>query len=451
MPFRYVILAWIAATTCSKAPFSIRDAGPGQNPEVDLPFDAAGTPNVPAAGQLIVMKEGTGRGLVTSAPGGINCGGTCVADFASPTLVTLSAIPDSRSVFAGWAGECQGQDLCTINVRTTQAVTATFTAMEHTLVVSQTGEGRGVVTSFPTRIECVDTCSASFEAGLTVILTAAADGRSIFTGWSGRCHGRDLCTLVLDADQEVVAHFDAASESLHVAKAGTGTGRVRLSPVGIDCGETCAAAFAPGRDVILVALPDPTSIFTGWSGACGGTESCPLRMSAPVSVTAHFDLVYHGLSINKTGSGSGMVQASPIGIASAHSCASTYPAGTLVTLTATPDESSVFAGWSGACSGFGTCTVTMDSAQNVDARFEAIQRRLSLTKVGAGSGIVFSVPSGLRCGDRCEADFVFGAEVVLQATPQPGAIFAGWSGACAGEAICTVVMDEDRSVTAEFR
>ena len=45
----------------------------------------------------------------------------------------------------------------------------------------------------------------------------------------------------------------------------------------------------------------------------------------------------------------------------------------LVTLTATPNAGSTFAGWSGACSGTGTCVVTMNAAQTVtaDLQFES--------------------------------------------------------------------------------
>lgn len=397
------------------------------------------------------MKEGTGRGLVTSSPGGITCGGTCSAEFAGAARVTLSAEPDASSVFVGWSGTCQGTSPCTVDVQTTSAVTAVFAAKEHRLEVRHAGTSRGRVTSLPVRIDCGDVCAASFETGLTVILSAVAEGDSIFAGWTGACSGTGPCTLVLDDDRTVEARFDPVPQGLHVGKSGTGTGRVNSSPSGIDCGDLCAASFAPGSEIILQAWPDATSTFAGWSGLCHGTDPCQIRMSAAGSVTASFELVQYGLSTEKTGSGSGTITATPAGIASTNSCAALYPAGSLVTLTAAPDETSVFTGWSGACSGTGTCTVSMDAAQTVGANFEAIVRRLSLLKTGSGNGLVSSIPSGIRCGDACQEDFVIGAHVLLQATPGPGSTFAGWSGACVGSEACTVIMDADRSVTATFR
>jgi len=50
-------------------------------------------------------------------------------------------------------------------------------------------------------------------------------------------------------------------------------------------------------------------------------------------------------------------------------CAALYAGGTSITLTATPSGTSQFTGWSGACAGTGTCTVTMNSDVSVTANF----------------------------------------------------------------------------------
>ena len=44
------------------------------------------------------------RGTVSSSPAGINCGSTCTASFGSNTVVTLTAVADTGSAFAGWSG-----------------------------------------------------------------------------------------------------------------------------------------------------------------------------------------------------------------------------------------------------------------------------------------------------------------------------------------------------------
>src|SRR5438093_79780 len=45
---------------------------------------------------LSVTRSGSGTGTVTSEPAGIDCGGTCSADFDDGTLVTLTATAGSN-------------------------------------------------------------------------------------------------------------------------------------------------------------------------------------------------------------------------------------------------------------------------------------------------------------------------------------------------------------------
>lgn len=75
----------------------------------------------------------------------------------------------------------------------------------------------------------------------------------------------------------------------------------------------------------------------------------------------------YDLSIAVTGPG--VVHTSGIDLACAGSCSKSYTSGTIVTLTAAPVNGYTFGGWSGACSGTGSCNVTMSQAQNVSASF----------------------------------------------------------------------------------
>jgi hypothetical protein len=78
-----------------------------------------------------------------------------------------------------------------------------------------------------------------------------------------------------------------------------------------------------------------------------------LNISAPVSS--------YTLTVTKTGNGTGNVALSPPG--------GTYTNGTVVTLTATPNSGSSFAGWSGDGTGSGTRMVTMNGNKSVTATF----------------------------------------------------------------------------------
>jgi aryl-phospho-beta-D-glucosidase BglC (GH1 family) len=244
--------------------------------------------------------------------------------------------------------------------------------------------------------------------------------------------------------------------AVSVSRSGAGVGTVTSSPSGISCGATCQASFAAGTSVTLTAAPDGASTFSGWSGACNGTGTCTLSITKAETVTASFVPAQPSqwtLSVQKSGAGSGTVSA-PSGIACGATCQFAYAAGTSVTLTAAPLGGSTFTGWSGDCSGTGTCTVSMTSARNVTATFTASAEgpatyALVTSHAGRGGGTIVASPLGAGCGTAC-GTYAAGTTVTLSATPDSLSSFAGWSGACSGSGTCTVSMTADRTVTGTF-
>src|SRR5690606_2668899 len=89
-----------------------------------------------------------------------------------------------------------------------------FTVLQ-TLAVTTTGTGNGTVTSVSpdSRIACqsgsATNCSADFDKGMTVTLTATPDNSaSVFSGWSVACTARvGDCNVTMDADKAVTATF----------------------------------------------------------------------------------------------------------------------------------------------------------------------------------------------------------------------------------------------------
>jgi len=156
------------------------------------------------------------------------------------------------------------------------------------------------------------------------------------------------------------------------------------------------------------------------------------------------------LSVGRAGSGSGTVTSSPAGISCGATCSHGFTLGTTVTLTATPGTGSRFSGWSGACTGTGTCTLVLSQAESATATFAPRSETLKVSAAGSGSGTVVSSPAGISCGSTCSHDFTDGTRVTLTARPGTGSTFRGWSGACTGTASCTVVMSQSEAVTATF-
>ena len=334
-----------------------------------------------------------------------------------------------------------------------------------TITINKQGNGSGTVTSTPAGINCGATCSAQFDQGAQVSLTATAASGSSFAGWNGACSGTGACTV--NSNATVTARFIlAATNHLHVDKAGTGSGAVTSQPSGISCGTICDADFESGAIVTLTAAPADGSTFTSWSGAgcSGAVPSCIVVMNADQTVTATFTAIVpipmSTLTVQKSGSGSGAVTSAPTGINctnNQNTCTASFPTGNTVTLTASPANGSTFVAWSGACSGT-TCTVTMSTDQTVSAQFDLVPDLVTLTanKQGNGDGTVTSDPAGISCGPGCntsQASYLRGTTVTVTATPDGNSSFNDWHGGpCdnSSSLTCQLGMNDNETVSAHF-
>jgi hypothetical protein len=138
------------------------------------------------------------------------------------------------------------------------------------------------------------------------------------TGW-------DFATGIgtVNANNLVQGYANKVGFLLNVTLGGTGSGSVSSTPAGISCPGTCSARYAGGTVVTLTATAASGASFTGWSGACTGTGSCSVTMSAAKSVTATFNLV----------GGSPLVTLSPASLTFAGQVLGTTSAAKTVTLT----------------------------------------------------------------------------------------------------------------------
>ncbi|MHA2610064.1 MAG: InlB B-repeat-containing protein [bacterium JZ-2024 1] len=242
----------------------------------------------------------------------------------------------------------------------------------------------------------------------------------------------------------------ATQFNLTVTKAGTGSGTVTSNPAGINCGTTCSTSFPSGSTVTLSATPDPGSSFAGWSGDPDCSDG-QVTMNANKTCTATFILQTYTLTVNKAGDGSGTITSTDGNINCGSDCTESYPYGATVTLTATPDPGSSFDGWSGDpdCS---DGQVTMDANKTCTATFTLQTYTLTVNKAGNGSGTITSTDGNINCGSDCTESYPYGATVTLTATPDPGSLFAGWSGDCAGNnPQIEVTMDANKTCTATFK
>jgi hypothetical protein len=294
-------------------------------------------------------------------------------------------------------------------------------------------------------VDCTSTTPNCYAPGgtfgvLSTSTTAYAPAFKANTGW-------DFATGIgtVNVNNLVTNWISTGGGNTNLTVSVTGSGTVSSNPAGISCPSTCSHAFSGGSQVTLTPTPASGWAFASWGGACNGSGGCTVTIAAHASVTATF-VQNVTLSVNVTGSGS--VASSPTGINCPSTCSASFAGGTQVTLTATPTDGSGFEGWSGACSGFDNCVVTMSSAQSVTATFAQTQYTLNVSV--AGNGTVTSSPTGISCPSLCTNNYSSGTSVMLIATPAGGATFNGWGGACTGNGSCLVTMNSPESVTAMF-
>ncbi|MDD2608681.1 MAG: pre-peptidase C-terminal domain-containing protein [Giesbergeria sp.] len=386
--------------------------------ETHLPLDGAAQDYM-----LTVSRQGTGSGTVTSTPAGIQCGSSCSTNYSAGTQVTLTAQPASGSTFTGWGGACSGTSSCTVSMNSARSVTANFTAAvasTRLVMLSKSGTGTGVVTSSPSGLICADGCgsaSANFATTTAITLTAMPYSGSTFAGWGGICSGTGSCTVPAGiSSASVTASFNSTNTNARpftLNKAGSGTGSVTITPPGTTCDPSCTRSWpviAKTAVISLVAQASAGSTFAGWSGACSGTGSCTIAAgSSAIEVTASFNATTattRTITLNKSGNAMGIVTSSPTGLSCGVGCntaSGNFSRSSAITLSAViPYSNITFSGWSGACSGTGSCIIPAGATNaSVTASFNTSTSTVTaLQKINLGGAVNSSqnfsvaVPSG---------------------------------------------------------
>ena len=231
-----------------------------------------------------------------------------------------------------------------------------------------------------------------------------------------------------------------APVTLTVSKTGTGTGIV----------SGATSIYSIGSTATLRAIPSSGSTFTGWSGACSGGETCSIVMNGNKEVTATFTKNPEPVvdstvlfSLTTTQSANGIIAGA----------VKTNLSGSTVYVSALPNPGYAFSSWTGnACSNSvitGTCKIVMNENKTVGANFIPVTGQMapnpnvySLTTSITGTG-------GVIIG--AANSYINGSTANLTAKPLYGSVFTGWGGACSGTGACSIIMNENKTVNANFR
>jgi Divergent InlB B-repeat domain len=204
---------------------------------------------------------------------------------------------------------------------------------------------------------CVVRCSIGSDA-CPDDMTCGTDDRCHAAGDNETCAQNQMFTLTVDS-------------------AGTGNGIVSAAP-DINCPPTCSESVSSGAVVELDASPGASSRFVSWGGSCTGSDtSCSVTVSSDVIVGANFNLL-DTITVELTGNGGGDVVAlQPAGLVldcdlDNAPCTVSWDDGASITLSAEPDDQSVFDGWGGDCeeSTGQTCTLVLSGPITAIAEFD---------------------------------------------------------------------------------
>lgn len=90
----------------------------------DIGFSTIDVPPVSYTLTSSTIKNNGSFGSITGP--GISCGSDCTESYTENTEISLSAVADWGSRFAGWSGACPGDEACILNMTEDKPVTATF-------------------------------------------------------------------------------------------------------------------------------------------------------------------------------------------------------------------------------------------------------------------------------------------------------------------------------------
>jgi uncharacterized repeat protein (TIGR01451 family) len=348
--------------------------------------------------------------------------------YISGTEVTLTAEPVTGWRFTGWTGDLSGTaNPAQVTMDADKVITATFVATPPTYyTLTMHLVGSGVITP--------GVGTHSYLSGTVVNLSASPAAGWQFVGWTGDFTDTlTQTTVTMTGDKVVTATFVATPPTTY-------TLTMHLVGSGVITPGVGARGYLSGMVVNLSASPDDGWQFDGWSGDLQSTANpVQVTLDADQAITATFSELApppsYTLIVDVVGQGH--VTRTP--------SQTTYLAGDVVTLTATPDAGWYFGQWSGGASGTLTQTIiTMNAAKVVTATFvETPPTYYALTMQLAGSGVITP--------DVGAHSYLSGTLVDLSASPAAGWLFTGWSGALSGAANpAQVTLDADKVITATF-
>ena len=292
----------------------------------------------------------------------IPCSYPSARTFTKGSTVTIVAQAADGYKFIGWDGDVSSSDNpISLEIDSATYITANFSNIIHTLSVQVNGGGSTSLLAG----------SYSYAEGEEVEIIANPDSGWRFDSWNGEVAdpASAMTTVLVDSDKTVSAVFTPIMHSLSIEVNGNGT----TSP------EAGTCSHAEGTELDITATPKAGWQFDGWSGEVADPTSTTttILIDTEKTVSASFSQIMHNFSIEVNGDGATSPEAGSY----------SHAEGTMINITATPEDGWRFDGWSGEVTNptSTTTTVLIDSDKTVSAVFSEVMPYAKLIGIIAGA------------------------------------------------------------------
>jgi hypothetical protein len=400
------------------------DGDPATEAMLSLPFGVAPTPD----GGFLIVDVGNQRIRKVSAEGIITTvAGTGVAGYSGDGgPATAAQINNPHNVASRPDGAFLIADASNERVRQVSA-SGTITTLTGTGVRGYSGDGgpsdgapisvpKGVAVTAANDvliaeeqnhvIRFVGTVAAPSAASPPSITGSAVQSAMLTAfpgGWSGTGPMIGYQWRRCDGSGASCADIAGASSKTYTVAAIDVGATLRVAVTASNSGGSATATSAQTAEVTgqtSTATPTATPTSTSTPTLTSTSTPTPTSTSTPTPTT-------RTLTVTKMGSGSGTVTGS--GINCGATCQTEVATGTQVTLTAVPAAGTNFGGWSGACSGTGSCVITMDAAKTVTATFQRVNAGVQVGPAPAaesgGKALAATLTARAGCGPIAHVHF----------------------------------------------
>jgi len=349
-------------------------------------------------------------------------------------VVDISADPDDGWYFDGWSRDVAdpGSASTTVTMDGDKTVTANFSpegVTTYTLTISINGQG---TTSPPEG-------DYTYAEGTVVDISANPASGWQFVNWSGDTGTIDDIndpdiTITMNGNYAITANFSELPQyTLTIDVDGEGS-------------TSGAGTYYQGEKVNIRANPASGWVFVNWSGDTATIEDAndsttTIIINDDYTITANFseaEMFTLTMAVNGSGSTSPAV--------GEHE----YEEGTVVNISAIPDQDWQFVNWSGGVDNpnSASTTITMDADKSVTANFSPFGITTYILTISING-------NGTTKPSEGDHSYTKGKVVSITAIPEEGWYFDGWSGdtgtiANVNNQTTTITMNNDAEITVNF-